>query len=401
MFLSTLCLKSDGMITEMVRAQRQSYDSAIAPVEHCRGSHPPSNKCDAEVIRQHLNSNSPSISHCKRKNAPYKWYPYPELSLEEMHKNFSENKENVKIYYKTYCNVFISENIGFSRPWQGECEICLNYKHHIKDSDHDPDQCAECIAYAKNKVRYTQARIEYQKPILEEVVCCTADMQRVIVLPKLTTIEHLFVNHLVTFNKTYAWIAGRKAPDVKSAFLQLISQDNQDHIWLWADNCSGQNKIWYLFSGLAQCVNTWEPETITIKYLEKGDTFVAADAVHGDIRKLFRKKNTVANFDDFVQLYEKANNNIKAIDLPFIYPISKEAQTRSLTKVKVLLMESIVEVQFKKGSSMLHYKESFLEEIYTTVNFLQLSFLKKCGFKNFPASSTERHGITIITWQYC
>ena len=57
-------------------------------------------------------------------------------------------------------------------------------------------------------------------------------------------------------------------------------------------------------------------------------------------------------------------------------------------------MKSIVEVQFKKGSSMLHYKESFLEESYTTVNFLQPSFLKKGGLKTFPAPSTKRRGIT-------
>ena len=37
----------------------------------------------------------------------------------------------------------------------------------IKYSDQDFNQCAECIAYAKHKVRYTQARIEYQKPIPE------------------------------------------------------------------------------------------------------------------------------------------------------------------------------------------------------------------------------------------
>ena len=81
---------------------------------------------------------------------------------------------------------------------------------------------------------------------------------------------------------------------------------------------------------------------------------MAADAIHGNIGKLFRKTSTVATFDDFVQLCEKANNNIKAIvlDLPFIYPISKKARTRSSTKVKMPLMESIVEVQFKKGSSV-------------------------------------------------
>ena len=72
MFLSTLGLKSDGMITEMARAQSQSYDGAIAPTEDHRGSHPQSNKCDAEVIRLHINSYNPPISHYKHKNAPYK-----------------------------------------------------------------------------------------------------------------------------------------------------------------------------------------------------------------------------------------------------------------------------------------------------------------------------------------
>ena len=267
------------------------------------------------------------------------------------------------------------------------------------------------MAYAKHKVRYTQARIEYQKPITEEVVCFTADMQRFIVLPKLTTKEHLFVSRLVTFNEPFAsktpgkpdyyilWheaIAGRKAPDVASVFLQLIRQCNEDFIWLWADNCSGQNKNWYLFTGLAQCVNTWGPETITIKYLEKGHTFMAADAIHGNIGKLFRKTSTVATFDEFFQLREKANSNMKmiALDLPFIYSISKKAHARSSTKVKMSLLESIVEVQLKKGSSMLHHKEPFLEESFTTFNFLQPSFLEKGGLKTFLAPSTERRGIT-------
>ena len=78
MFLSTLDLKSDGMITETVRAQRQSYDSAIAPIEDCRSSHPPLNKCDAEVIRLHINSYNPSINHYKRRNAPKKGCYNPE-----------------------------------------------------------------------------------------------------------------------------------------------------------------------------------------------------------------------------------------------------------------------------------------------------------------------------------
>ena len=43
----------------------------------------------------------------------------------------------------------------------------------------------------------------------------------------------------------------------------------------------------YLLTGLAQCGNTWEPETIAIKYLEKGHTFMVAGTMHGNIGKLF------------------------------------------------------------------------------------------------------------------
>ena len=89
------------------------------------------------------------------------------------------------------------------------------------------------------------------------------------------------MSHLVTFNEIFAsktpskpedcillheGIVGLKAPDFVSAFLQLIRQCNEDHIWLWTDNCSGQNKNWYLVfvTGLAQCISTWGTETISI-----------------------------------------------------------------------------------------------------------------------------------------
>ena len=55
MFLSTLGVKSDRMVTEMVLAQSQSCDGATTPIEDRRGSHPPSNKCDAEVIHLYTN----------------------------------------------------------------------------------------------------------------------------------------------------------------------------------------------------------------------------------------------------------------------------------------------------------------------------------------------------------
>ena len=114
-----------------------------------------------------------------------------------------------------------------------------------------------------------------------------------------------------------------------------IKKCNEDHIWLWANNCSGQNENWYLLTGHAQCVNTWGPEAITFKYLEKGHTFIIADRIHGNIGKLFCKTSTVVTFHDFVQQCEKANNNIKtiALDLPFLYPISIKSTHKVIDQI--------------------------------------------------------------------
>ena len=97
-----------------------------------------------------------------------------------------------------------------------------------------------------------------------------------------------------------------------------------------------RKKNWYLLAGLAQCVNTWGPETITIKYLGKSHKFMVTNAIHGNIGKLFRKTSTVATFDDFVQLCEKANNNIKTtvLDLRFTYPIFKKSAHKIIDQSK-------------------------------------------------------------------
>ena len=54
----------------------------------------------------------------------------------------------------------------------------------------------------------------------------------------------------------------------------------------WTDNCSAQNKNWVFYTALAQIVNSdWGPDSVTVKYLQTGHTFMAADNVHGTIGK--------------------------------------------------------------------------------------------------------------------
>ena len=84
-----------------------------------------------------------------------------------------------------------------------------------------------------------------------------SDMQKELVLPKLSSKDHIFVSRLVTLNQTSAsktndgkhfvvlWHepkTGRTASDVASAYMKMISHVGvPSHVVFWADNCRGQN----------------------------------------------------------------------------------------------------------------------------------------------------------------
>ena len=68
------------------------------------------------------------------------------------------------------------------------------------------------------------------------------------------------------------------------------------HIEIWADNCSSQNKNYYIMGALWSLVDQQNNahETITLKSFEPGHTFMAADAVHAAVeRNMVATKNVI------------------------------------------------------------------------------------------------------------
>ena len=207
---------------------------------------------------------------------------------------------------------------------------------------HEKMSCNICVSHAAHRQKYTDARFEYQREKDPEAVYFTADMQKVIVLPKLTTKAHSFVSRLVTFNERFAPM-NSEFPDYCILWHEIV-------VVIWADNCSGQNKNWFLFTSFVQCVITWGPNSITMKYLEKNHTFMAADNVHGSIGKTMTA--IIANFQGFVDLCDKSAMNIKVIplDITDFYDITKENRARkshNKTSIDIPKLETMV--KFTKG----------------------------------------------------
>ena len=106
MLLIKLELKSDGIITELIQAQSQSYADAIALIETRMGKHTASHNCDTEAISLRINSYKPSISHYKRNDAPNKRYLNRDIWIKSIYDKFLQHKKNKLFTCRIYCNIF-------------------------------------------------------------------------------------------------------------------------------------------------------------------------------------------------------------------------------------------------------------------------------------------------------
>ena len=88
-------------------------------------------------------------------------------------------------------------------------------------------------------------------------------------------------------------IQGRNDEDVSSTFVKLVREPRYRHaksITEWADNCTGQMKNWTFFCAIVAEINRGTIEVITIKYFEKGHTFMSADSFHASVERNIRQK---------------------------------------------------------------------------------------------------------------
>ena len=86
MFLASLGLKTDGIITEFIK--RKKAGTVEAMIKDNRGKKPPKTKTEKELIRQHIMSYRPQVSHYKLKNAPNKRYLEPHLTITSMWEDY-------------------------------------------------------------------------------------------------------------------------------------------------------------------------------------------------------------------------------------------------------------------------------------------------------------------------
>ena len=217
-----------------------------------------------------------------------------------MHRDFvKEHPENV-FSYAYYYKMVKSLNISFVKLGEEECELCELHSNHLKEEhptenitmeDDEPvckkkkgnekrvvDGCVVCSTLSKHTETSNRSREEYkhdkERKVQDNEVVVSTDMQKAFMHPRMTGLKTaVFCQRLVVFHQTFAplggkgksvgviWhegIRGRDAKDVASTFIKFmhdVAHRDKDHFIIWADNCTAQNKNWWLYTTLVSEVN--------------------------------------------------------------------------------------------------------------------------------------------------
>ena len=230
-------------------------------------------------MQEHVNTFEPGISHYKREHAPHRLYVHPSLSICDMYASYKKHcaeKEEKALSLSSYIRKIKSMNISFAKLGHEECEICIKHEEHKCIATESQNVLCECChRQEEHQKKKDEARDSYREDrsasegnINKETVYFSLDLQKVRMLPEIPGVKSaVFTGRICAYNETFSpigkgkgksyamlWhqgIAGRNDEDIASTFHKfLYSPVNRDknHIILWMDNCSAQNKNWTMFS---------------------------------------------------------------------------------------------------------------------------------------------------------
>ena len=288
------------------------------------------------------------------------------------------------------------KNISFAALGKEDCETCLEYKEHecvnANDDGGSPAEkgdCDFCSSYAEHKIKAQISLLKYKEDSLkvntDKESYFSVDLQKIIMLPRLPGVKTVaFTKRIIAYNETFAPLGNKKIVKEKSALPVAITwnqgkgnrsaqeicstyfkfmcafRDVKNFIF-WVDNCSAQNKCWYLYNFLCHAVNSRTDETIqsvTLKYFERGHSFMSADSYHHLVEKEMNERRNVYDFEDFLEVLNVHGRAILMKSGDFINVPRGVSDQSKFTEGKPLL-DDISVAMFNRGSTKLFWKENF------------------------------------------
>lgn len=387
-------------------------------------------------VEEHIESYHPQVAHYRRIHAPNRRYLPSDVTITSMHQDFNSKDPQSKCSYEHYRSTVREMNISFTKLGEEGCEVCEGFemnKHahghivnlqdleqYVHDDNAEVADCALCNDFVKHTRAAIKSRKHYRadaEPPPQGTRVRSADLQKVIMLPRMPGIKTaIFTRRIIAFHETFAavgerskkdnkedtisvvWhegITGRNQEDLTSAFAKMMASDRDvSHMVIWLDNCAAQNKNWCLLSSLVLLLNTGTLDDLTLKFFEKGHTFMSADSVHHGVEREMANQpgGNIYDFDDFIKVVSQSNSG--AMNVLQLRSEDVKSWRSYLSQAKVrkqgVKLADMVQIQLRRGCPELYYKVDHDQEEFIRLDFLIKAFTNVFTNANIPQPMRER-----------
>ncbi|XP_030842966.1 uncharacterized protein LOC105442032 isoform X2 [Strongylocentrotus purpuratus] len=291
-----------------------------------RGHHQPHNKtneAELDCIRAHIQKFKVVPSHYCRSTTSRQYLP-GNLSVNKMYDMYVKETVNPKSL-TTYRYVFNSEfNLGFHAPKKDECKKCTAFDNASPNEKEGLKKDQDDHVHNKIKAREEKEKDKQRASKDDSFQSFTFDLQQVLSTPSCNASLLFYKRKLSTYNLTlynqgngdghcFLWSeidGGRGSCEIGSCLVNHLEglPDCVDHVTLFSDCCSGQNRNKYVAAALLYVVRTSSLSVIEQKFLESGHTQMEVDSMHSAIETV-KKKVPVYHPDQWATIASLARRN--------------------------------------------------------------------------------------------
>lgn len=311
-----------------------------------------------KIIKDQINKIPKYTSHYCREQSSFQYLP-PEMTIEKMYAAYKE-EENEPVSFSTYKRYFYNcFNLKFKTLKKDTCNTCDSLKVQINNEQNMIKKQELSVKHTEhlNLAENAQAslKIDLDKAkINEHFQCLTYDMEKTLPLPRLPTNIIFYKRQLWLYNTgifcgknnqgyCYVWLegqAGRGAQEVGSCLRKHLKNNLNDSIKelvLWSDSCGGQNRNIKIVLLMKTLFNNTALETITLKYLYPGHSFLPNDRNFSDIESALKHQQRIYTPDDYIHIMMtcKKKNPLKVIKMNKEDFVSSENLEKKITNRKV------------------------------------------------------------------
>lgn len=219
----------------------------------------------------------------------------------------------------------------------------------------------------------------------DKIYVATFDLQKALPFPKLSTSiayykKNLYVYNLGVhaFNENIAYMhmydeitGGRGSQDIASCLVKHLKSHANTHesIILYSDSCTGQNRNIKTSLSLLKLVNdpSMNAQTIDLKFLVSGHSYLPNDADFGIIESASRKKSHIYNPKDWMDIAREAKKKAPKFEVIEMkreeFMSTKELESVIQNRKKTIdgyqfSWLNIRWLRFEKGSLSFKFKET-------------------------------------------